>query len=197
MPTRSPSSAAPPQSFSASSRNQPAGDFASRASPQAGVGARAAPRSATTDVGNFRVRRLAALPHAERHSSFSTPTPWGTAISDSDSRRPRAVPDVLAARLADSSRASHWRAAGAEIPPPHLSLILGGAEDAWPDCLLGCWILTLGRVDVRRRLLPGLLTLPPIVVDSPPRLGRGRHLLLLLQMRPNKRVAERGRAISS
>ncbi|MBO0736916.1 MAG: prepilin peptidase, partial [Alphaproteobacteria bacterium] len=35
-----------------------------------------------------------------------------------------------------------------------------GGPDAWLDCLLGWWLLTLGWIDIRRWLLPDVLTLP-------------------------------------
>ena len=38
-----------------------------------------------------------------------------------------------------------------------------GDDGAWLDCLLGWWLLTLGWIDLRRGLLPDVLTLPLVL----------------------------------
>ena len=38
-----------------------------------------------------------------------------------------------------------------------------GGEGTWLDCLLGWWLLALGWIDLRRWLLPDVLTLPLVV----------------------------------
>ena len=43
------------------------------------------------------------------------------------------------------------------------AVLLDGGEGAWLDCLLGWWLLTLGWIDVRRWLLPDVLTLPLVL----------------------------------
>lgn len=45
-----------------------------------------------------------------------------------------------------------------------VALVVDGPEQAWLDCLLGWWLLTLGWIDFRTWLLPDILTLPLIVL---------------------------------
>jgi leader peptidase (prepilin peptidase)/N-methyltransferase len=45
-----------------------------------------------------------------------------------------------------------------------VALVADGQEQAWLDCLLGWWLLTLGWIDLRTWLLPDLLTLPLLVL---------------------------------
>jgi leader peptidase (prepilin peptidase) / N-methyltransferase len=44
-----------------------------------------------------------------------------------------------------------------------IALAVDDIETAWLDCLLGWWLLTLAWIDVRRLILPDVLTLPLIV----------------------------------
>ena len=44
------------------------------------------------------------------------------------------------------------------------ALSVDGGEGTWLDCLLGWWLLALGWIDIRRWLLPDVLTLPLIIV---------------------------------
>ena len=44
-----------------------------------------------------------------------------------------------------------------------LSAVLVDGDGAWLDCLLGWWLLTLGWIDLRRWLLPDVLTLPLVL----------------------------------
>jgi leader peptidase (prepilin peptidase) / N-methyltransferase len=43
------------------------------------------------------------------------------------------------------------------------SILIGGGQGAWLDCLLGWWLLALGWIDLRCWLLPDALTLPLII----------------------------------
>jgi leader peptidase (prepilin peptidase)/N-methyltransferase len=43
-----------------------------------------------------------------------------------------------------------------------ISLLIDRGADAWLDGLLGCWLLALGWIDLRRWILPDALTLPLI-----------------------------------
>jgi leader peptidase (prepilin peptidase)/N-methyltransferase len=45
-----------------------------------------------------------------------------------------------------------------------VALAVDRPEQAWLDCLLGWWLLTLGWIDVRTWLLPDILTLPLLVL---------------------------------
>ena len=44
-----------------------------------------------------------------------------------------------------------------------IALAVDDIETAWLDCLLGWWLLALAWIDVRRLILPDVLTLPLIV----------------------------------
>ena len=45
-----------------------------------------------------------------------------------------------------------------------IALAVDGMPRAWLDCLLGWWLLALGWIDLRRWVLPDVLTLPLVVV---------------------------------
>lgn len=45
-----------------------------------------------------------------------------------------------------------------------ISIIVDGAAQAWLDCLLGWWLLTLAWIDLRHWVLPDLLTLPLLIL---------------------------------
>lgn len=45
-----------------------------------------------------------------------------------------------------------------------IALIVDRPEQAWLDCLLGWWLLTLGWIDLRTWLLPDVLTLPLLLL---------------------------------
>jgi leader peptidase (prepilin peptidase) / N-methyltransferase len=45
-----------------------------------------------------------------------------------------------------------------------LAVLADGGQNAWLDCLLGWWLLTLGCIDIHRWLLPDVLTLPLVLV---------------------------------
>jgi leader peptidase (prepilin peptidase) / N-methyltransferase len=45
-----------------------------------------------------------------------------------------------------------------------IALAVDGVEQAWLDSLLGWWLLALGWIDARHRLLPDVLTLPLLVL---------------------------------
>ncbi len=57
-----------------------------------------------------------------------------------------------------------------------ISLAVDGGADAWLNWLLGCWLLALGWIDLRRGVLPDVLTLPLLAAGlvaaawSPPEL---------------------------
>src|SRR5262249_28811452 len=38
-----------------------------------------------------------------------------------------------------------------------------GGDDTWLDCVFGWWLLALGWIDIRRWLLPDVLTLPLVI----------------------------------
>jgi leader peptidase (prepilin peptidase) / N-methyltransferase len=44
-----------------------------------------------------------------------------------------------------------------------IAILVDDGEGAWLDCLLGWWLLTLGWIDLRRWLLPDVLTLPLVL----------------------------------
>ena len=44
-----------------------------------------------------------------------------------------------------------------------MAVTVDGGPDAWLDCLVGWWLLTLGWIDLRSWLLPDALTLPLVV----------------------------------
>lgn len=44
-----------------------------------------------------------------------------------------------------------------------IAVLIDPAEGAWLDCVLGWWLLALGWIDLRRWLLPDVLTLPLIL----------------------------------
>lgn len=52
---------------------------------------------------------------------------------------------------------------GAVVAIAVISLLADRGADAWLDGLLGCWLLALGWIDLRRWILPDALTLPLIV----------------------------------
>jgi leader peptidase (prepilin peptidase)/N-methyltransferase len=52
---------------------------------------------------------------------------------------------------------------GAVVGIAVISLLVDRGADAWLDGLLGCWLLALGWIDLRRWILPDALTLPLIV----------------------------------
>ena len=60
---------------------------------------------------------------------------------------------------------------GAVVAIAVISLLVDRGADAWLDGLLGCWLLALGWIDLRRWILPDALTLPLIVA------GIGRCLV--------------------
>ena len=59
-----------------------------------------------------------------------------------------------------------WFYPGVELAAVAIALsavLVDGGEGAWLDCLLGWWLLTLGWIDLRRWLLPDVLTLPLVL----------------------------------
>src|SRR5215472_5904304 len=46
-----------------------------------------------------------------------------------------------------------------------VALAADGGEGTWLDCVLGWWLLALGWIDLRRWLLPDVLTLPLVVAE--------------------------------
>jgi len=59
-----------------------------------------------------------------------------------------------------------WFYPGVELAAVAVALsavLVDGGEGAWLDCLLGWWLLTLGWIDLRRWLLPDVLTLPLVL----------------------------------
>jgi len=59
-----------------------------------------------------------------------------------------------------------WFYPGVELAAVAVALsavLVDGGDRAWLDCLLGWWLLTLGWIDLRRWLLPDILTLPLVL----------------------------------
>ena len=59
-----------------------------------------------------------------------------------------------------------WFYPGVELAAVAIALsavLVDGGDRAWLDCLLGWWLLTLGWIDLRRWLLPDVLTLPLVL----------------------------------
>jgi leader peptidase (prepilin peptidase)/N-methyltransferase len=59
-----------------------------------------------------------------------------------------------------------WFYPGVELAAVAVALsavLVDGGESIWLDCLLGWWLLTLGWIDLRRGLLPDILTLPLVL----------------------------------
>jgi leader peptidase (prepilin peptidase)/N-methyltransferase len=59
-----------------------------------------------------------------------------------------------------------WFYPGVELAACGVALValaVNGGSDAWVDCLLGWWLLTLGWTDLRSWLLPDALTLPLVI----------------------------------
>jgi leader peptidase (prepilin peptidase)/N-methyltransferase len=59
-----------------------------------------------------------------------------------------------------------WFYPGVELAAVAVALsavLVDGGEGIWLDCLLGWWLLTLGWIDLRRGLLPDILTLPLVL----------------------------------
>ena len=59
-----------------------------------------------------------------------------------------------------------WFYPGIELAALGVALVAAGADGAegtWLDCVLGWWLLALGWIDLRRWLLPDVLTLPLVV----------------------------------
>jgi leader peptidase (prepilin peptidase) / N-methyltransferase len=59
-----------------------------------------------------------------------------------------------------------WFYPGVELAAVAVALsavLVDGGEGEWLDCLLGWWLLTLGWIDLRRWLLPDILTLPLVL----------------------------------
>jgi len=59
-----------------------------------------------------------------------------------------------------------WFHPGVELAACGVALVavtVDGGPDAWLDCLVGWWLLTLGWIDLRSWLLPDALTLPLVV----------------------------------
>jgi leader peptidase (prepilin peptidase)/N-methyltransferase len=60
-----------------------------------------------------------------------------------------------------------WFYPGVELAALAVALaavLIDGGREAWLDCLLGWWLLTLGWIDLRCWMLPDALTLPLIIV---------------------------------
>ena len=59
-----------------------------------------------------------------------------------------------------------WFYPGVEFATLSIALVAAALDsgwEAWLDCILGWWLLTLGWIDLRRWLLPDVLTLPLIL----------------------------------
>jgi leader peptidase (prepilin peptidase)/N-methyltransferase len=70
-------------------------------------------------------------------------------------------------RCRHCGKALGWFYPGIEAAAVALALVSLSIDSgllAWVDWLLGCWLLTLGWIDLRRWLLPDALTLPLILV---------------------------------
>ena len=74
---------------------------------------------------------------------------------------------VLHGRCRHCGRPVGWFYPGIELGAAAvaaISIIVDGAAQAWLDCLLGWWLLTLAWIDLRHWVLPDLLTLPLLIL---------------------------------
>lgn len=73
---------------------------------------------------------------------------------------------VQRGRCRHCGRPLGWFYPGIELGAVAVALsavLIDGGEGAWLDCLLGWWLLALGWIDLRRWLLPDVLTLPLVL----------------------------------